>query len=51
LMGASDRSGRRFSEALIKSGVVQSETSRAPIRLAFPVRLAMRFLPGLLPED
>lgn len=51
LMGASERSARRLTAALIKSGVVQSETSRSPLRLAFPVELAMRFLPGLFPED
>jgi Fic family protein len=51
LTGASERSARRLTAALLKSGVVQSETSRTPFRLAFPVELAMRFLPGLFPED
>ncbi|MBY3433558.1 Fic family protein [Rhizobium laguerreae] len=51
LVGASERSARRLTAALIKSGVVQSETSRTPLRLAFPVELAMRFLPGLFPDD
>lgn len=51
LMGATERSARRLTAALIKSGVVQSQTSRASLRLAFPVGLAMRFLPGLFPED
>jgi Fic family protein len=51
LMGASDRSARRLTAALLKSGVVRSMTSRTPLRLAFPVELAMRFLPGLFAED
>ncbi|GAC1043318.1 hypothetical protein thsrh120_33220 [Rhizobium sp. No.120] len=51
LTGASDRSARRLTATLIKSGVVQSETSRTPLRLAFPLALAVRLLPGLLPED
>ncbi len=51
LTGASSRSARRLTAALIDSGVVQSQTSRTPLRLALPVGLAMRFLPGLLPES
>jgi Fic family protein len=51
LMGASERSAGLSTSALVESGVVQSETLRAPLRLAFPVEQAMRFLPGLFPED
>jgi len=50
LTGASDRSARRLTAALIKSGIVKSETSRAPIQLAFPIGLAARLLPGLFTE-
>jgi Fic family protein len=50
-MGASERSARQLTEALVNSGVVQSETPRSTLRLAFPVELAMSFLPGLYPKD
>ncbi|MBB3394246.1 Fic family protein [Rhizobium sp. BK060] len=50
LMAASDRSARRLTAALIDTGVVQSQTSRSPLQMAFPVGLATRFLPGLFPE-
>ncbi|WP_154661687.1 hypothetical protein [Megalodesulfovibrio gigas] len=36
--------------ALQDQGVVTSESSRAPLRLAFPARLAPRWMPGLFPE-
>jgi Fic family protein len=51
LTGLSDRSARRITSALIDIGVAQSSTSRAPLRLAFPARLATRFLPGLFPGE
>jgi len=51
LLGASERSARRLTAALIRTGVTKSKTSRSSLRLAFPVGLAKRFLPGLLPED
>jgi len=51
LIRASDGSARRLTAALIRSRVVRSETSRSPLRLTFPIELAMRFLPGLFPED
>jgi Fic family protein len=49
LLGASDRTARRLTSELIKRGVVTSESSRAPLRLAFPATLAERWLPGLFP--
>lgn len=50
LLGTGDRQARRVSSALIAAGVVASETSRAPLRLAFPATLAHRWMPGLFPE-
>ncbi|WP_417119400.1 Fic family protein [Rhizobium leguminosarum] len=47
LIRASDRSARRLTAALIRSGVVRSEPSRSTFQLAFPIELAMKFLPGL----
>jgi Fic family protein len=51
LLGASDRHARRAVAALIERGVVVSESTRAPLRLAFPAKLAHRWMPGLFPEQ
>jgi len=47
---ASERSSSRFVSALIDRGVLISESTRAPLRLAFPAVLASRWMPGLFPE-
>ncbi len=47
---ASERSSSRFVSALIDRGVLTSESTRAPLRLAFPAALASRWMPGLFPE-
>jgi len=48
--GGSERNARRTVSALIDAGVLVSESSRAPLRLAFPAALAARWMPGLFPE-
>ncbi len=50
LLGTSDRHARRVTSALISREVLASESSRAPLRLAFPAKLASRWMPGLFPE-
>ena len=50
LLGASERHCRRIVAALIAGDVVVSASSRAPLRLAFPARLASHWMPGLFPE-
>ena len=50
LLGIRERQARRVTSALLKHGALQSDSSRAPLRLAFPARLASRWLPGLFPE-
>lgn len=50
LLGVSERQARRITSALIDTEVVASSSSRAPLRLAFPARLAPRLMPGLFPE-
>ena len=50
IVGTGDRQARRIVSALIAEGVVHSETTRAPLLLAFPARLASRWMPGLFPE-
>jgi hypothetical protein len=50
IIGAGDRHARRIVSALIERGVLTSKSSRAPLRLAFPAKLAYRWMPGLFPE-
>lgn len=50
LLGLSDRAARRVTAALIDHEVLTSESSRAPLRLNFPAKLAYRWMPGLFPE-
>lgn len=50
IVGAVDRHARRITSALIKAGVLTSDNQRAPLRLAFPAKLADRWLPNLFPE-
>ena len=51
IIGASERQARRVTSALIACEALASESSRAPLRLAFPARLAWRWMPGLFPEN
>lgn len=51
IVGATDRHARRITSALLKAGVLYAENDRAPLRLAFPARLASRWMPGLFPDD
>ena len=51
LLGTSDRQARRVVAALLERGVLLSETTRAPLLLAFPATLAARWMPGLFPEQ
>lgn len=50
LLGTRERQARRVTSALLACGALVSESSRAPLRLAFPAKLAPRWLPGLFPE-
>jgi len=51
ILGMSDRTARRVTSALIDAGAVTSESSRAPLVLAFPATLAGRWMPNLFPEQ
>jgi len=51
IVGTGDRQARRVTSALIEQEVVTSESTRAPLRLAFPAKLAVRWMPGLFPEQ
>ncbi len=50
IVGTGDRHARRVVSALMDRGVLVSESTRAPLRLAFPATLASRWMPGLFPE-
>ena len=50
LLGTGERQARRVTAALIERDVLASDSSRASLRLAFPARLASRWLPGLFPD-
>jgi Fic family protein len=50
IVGTGERQARRVVSALLKHGVLMSESTRAPLRLAFPAALASRWMPGLFPE-
>ena len=50
IVDSSERSARRVVSVLLEQGVLTSESTRAPLRLAFPATLASRWMPGLFPE-
>ncbi len=50
IVGTGERQARRIVAALEGYGVVTSESTRAPLKIAFPAALAGRWLPGLFPE-
>jgi Fic family protein len=50
LLGTSERQARRVTGALMEREVLVSESTRAPLRLAFPATLASRWMPGLFPQ-
>lgn len=51
LLGHGERQARRVVSALLERCVLQGESTRAPLRLAFPATLAGRWMPGLFPEQ
>ncbi len=50
IVGTGDRQARRIVAALLELGVLASASSRAPLRLSFPAKLASRWMPGLFPD-
>ena len=49
LLGIGDRQARRITSILLDREVLASDSSRAPLHLAFPATLASRWMPGLFP--
>ncbi len=50
LVDVGERQARRITSALVSRGVLSSESTRAPLRITFPARLASRWFPGLFPD-
>lgn len=51
LLGASDRTARRVTSALLDAGALTSASTRAPLKLGFPAKYAGRWMPGLFPDQ
>ena len=51
LLGTTIRHARRVTSAMLEQGILTSESTRAPLRLTFPAKLASRWMPGLFPEQ
>ena len=51
LLGTSPRTASRVVSGLIDHDVVTSATSKAPLHIHFPAKLAPRWMPGLFPEQ
>jgi Fic family protein len=51
LLDVSERSARRVTSALLDAGVLTSDSSKAPLKLAFSASLASRWMPGLFPDQ
>lgn len=45
-----ERSAQRVTSELLRQGVFVADSTRAPLRLAFPEALASRWVPGLFPD-
>lgn len=50
IVGTGDRQARRVASTLLDLGVLTADSSRAPLRMAFPASLASRWMPGLFPD-
>ena len=51
LLGVGDRQARRITGTLIDDGILTTAGPKAPLRLAFPAKLAARWMPGLFPDQ
>jgi Fic family protein len=51
LLNTSERTARRVVSALIDHGVLTANTTKSPLRITFPAKLASRWMPGLFPEQ
>ncbi len=49
IVGLGERQARRVVSGLVQRGALVATSDRAPLRLAFPAKLASRWMPGLFP--
>ena len=50
IVGTGERQARRVTSALTSLGVLTADSSRAPLQIAFPAKLAGSWMPGLFPD-
>lgn len=50
LTGFPERTARRMTQALVKDGLLESDSSRTPFRLGFPAHAVGVYFPNLYPE-
>ena len=50
LLGTGERNAQYVTKALLDQGIITAKSTRAPFHLAFPAKLAARWMPGLFPE-
>jgi len=51
LLDTGERQARRIIVPLIEQGVIHSQSTKSPLQLAFPAKLASRWMPGLFPDQ
>lgn len=51
ILSVKERQARNVSSALLKIGALTAESSRSPLVLNFPAKLASDWMPGLFPEE
>lgn len=50
ILNLTERQTRRITSILVDIGILTSDSPKSPFRLAFPAKLAHRWMPGLFPE-
>ena len=50
LLHASERTARRVVSSLIDYGALSAKTTKSPLRISFPAKLASRWMPGMFPD-
>lgn len=50
ILHVTDRHARRLTSILIEKGILTSDSPKSALKLAFPTRLASRWMPGLFPD-
>jgi len=50
LLNITERHARRATSVLIEKGILISDSTKSPLRLAFPAEFAHRWMPGMFPS-